>query len=753
MKHLLFKLLTLTAVFVPLLAGANDYYDFESDGVYYKILPNDPPTVEVSCRDEGYMNYSGSVTIPSSVFYDGMSYTVTGIGRQAFYNCYELTHVELPPTLEFINTYAFYSCSSLDNVVIPESVTWLGTYAFCHCSGPNFTQIVIPDQVYGVEYGAFYGCVNLTTVTIGSSVQYMGEDVFKNCSALTKVITQATTPPFIQNSTFGSEHYSNAQLWVPKQSLSAYQQADYWKNFSNISSMAYDFMEDGICYNITGNNPATVEVTYMTTDYNSYSGDVVVPPTVTHDGVTYTVTGIGNHAFDLCKTLTSISLPNTITRIGNNAFHNCQELTHVVIPNSVTTIDSNAFWICLKLEEAIIPNSVTTIGSMAFRNCTAMKRVVIGENVTSVGSTCFWFNPNITEVTCLSATPPTANDSGSQGPFMAAVNENAALRVPYDSHEAYRNHAVWGKFANVVSEKAAGMTQAGDVDGDGNVNIDDVTALIDILLSGAAAPAGADVDGDGNANIDDVTTLIDMLLGGNAGGGGDTGMARYEYLINSVPFTMINVDGGTFMMGLEGDNSAMPVHQVTVSEFSIGQTEVTQALWQTVMGSNPSYNKSDVNLPVENVDWNDCQAFVTRLRALTGRQFGLPTEAQWEFAARGGNKSQGYVYPGSNSIGQVAWYQSNSGGTTHIVATKAPNELGLYDMSGNVFEWCQDYWGSYSDDPQYNPGGPSTGEYRVCRSGAYNRSSSYNWFKCGGRTFDEPTTAALDTGLRISCRY
>ena len=159
-------------------------------------------------------------------------------------------------------------------------------------------------------------------------------------------------------------------------------------------------------------------------------------------------------------------------------------------------------------------------------------------------------------------------------------------------------------------------------------------------------------------------------------------------------------------------------HRVSLSSFYIGKYEVTQALWKAVMGSNPSNWKGD-NLPVENVSWNDCQTFLRKLNAMTGKNFRLPTEAEWEFAARGGNRSRGYQYSGSNVLSYVAWYDDNSGSKTHNVGTKAPNELGIYDMSGNVREWCQDWKGSYSSSAQTNPKGPSSGSFRVLRGGSW----------------------------------
>ena len=195
-----------------------------------------------------------------------------------------------------------------------------------------------------------------------------------------------------------------------------------------------------------------------------------------------------------------------------------------------------------------------------------------------------------------------------------------------------------------------------------------------------------------------------------------------EFLVGDVRFKMIRIEGGTFTMGAteeQGDdtfNDEKPMHDVTLSSYSIGETPVTQELWQAVMGSNPSYYKG-AQRPVENVSWNDCQEFIRKLNSLTGKRFRLPTEAEWEYAARGGKQSKGYKYSGSNNIDDVAWYNDNSGSKTHPVATKQPNELGLYDMSGNVWEWCYDREGDYSSGSQNNPPGPSSGFLRVLRGG------------------------------------
>jgi len=269
--------------------------------------------------------------------------------------------------------------------------------------------------------------------------------------------------------------------------------------------------------------------------------------------------------------------------------------------------------------------------------------------------------------------------------------------------------------------------------------------------------------------------------------------------VKGVSFKMVKVQGGTFTMGAtpERDGDVLynekPAHRVTLSSYYIGETEVTQALWKAVMGSNPSefapqtsnasrcsYDSfvadakrlnarragsvriptraewdaamltttGSTKKPVEQVSWNDCQTFIQKLNQLTGRKFRLPTEAEWEFAARGGNSSRGYKYIGSNTLGDVAWYKDNSGGTTHDVKTKAPNELGIYDMTGNVFEWCQDRYGDYSSSAQTNPKGPTSGSDRVIRGSSW--SSDARYCRTADRNFGTPASMGRDIGFRLA---
>ena len=237
---------------------------------------------------------------------------------------------------------------------------------------------------------------------------------------------------------------------------------------------------------------------------------------------------------------------------------------------------------------------------------------------------------------------------------------------------------------------------------------------------------------------------------------------RQTFTLSDVTFTMVRVEGGTFTMGATNEpgsdayENETPAHQVTLSTYSIGETEVTQELWEAVMGSNPSRFKG-AKRPVERVSWDNCQDFIKKLNAATGKSFRLPTEAEWEYAARGGNKSRGYKYAGSNDIESVAWYEKNSydkGSSsldfgTHNVAQKQPNELGLYDMSGNVFEWCSDWYGKdyYGSSPQSNPQGPDNGQSRVRRGGGWNGYARF--CRSSYHSNDIPDARDNDVGFRL----
>lgn len=287
----------------------------------------------------------------------------------------------------------------------------------------------------------------------------------------------------------------------------------------------------------------------------------------------------------------------------------------------------------------------------------------------------------------------------------------------------------------------------GDINKDGKVDLNDVTALTDKLLENRTTPED-DIDGDGKVNMWDVTALVDKVLSGDTE---EEPVDEGLITVNGVEFRMILVEHGAFTMGAPLTEASSltnekPQHKVTLTkDYWIGETPVTQELWQAVMGKNPSIHK-DPQCPVEYVSWNDCQAFIEKLNQLTGSEFRLPTEAEWEFAARGGNLGKGYKFAGSDAPKEVAWYISNSGGSSCPVKGLKPNELGIYDMSGNVHEWTNDWYKAYTKDDVVDPS-PESGSFKVYRGGSWNDGASL--CRCAFRYMREVSFRTNWLGLRL----
>ena len=305
-----------------------------------------------------------------------------------------------------------------------------------------------------------------------------------------------------------------------------------------------------------------------------------------------------------------------------------------------------------------------------------------------------------------------------------------------------------------ISANAGAMI--GDVNGDGKVSIADVAALIDYLLRSAENEdmyVYGDVNNDNVVNIGDVSSLIDILLAGQ----GDEPQAQViteTITANGVTFTMVLVECGTFTMGATAEQldeallNEYPAHEVTLTNnYYICQTEVTRELWNAVLGNESSETPGNSQNPVVNVSLFDCATFVDKLSAITGRIFRMPTEAEWEFAARGGKLAAGNRYSGAMNADDVAWYCENSGGLIHPVAHKRPNELGIYDMSGNVAEWCLDWYVHYDSEPQVNPIGPESGQTSVYRGGGCNSASTM--CRVSARDGLDPYARANDLGFRV----
>jgi len=537
-----------------------------------------------------------------------------------------------------------------------------------------------------------------TTLYITSGVTSLG-DLQVDPS---EIYCYATIPPACASNTFTSY---GATLHVPAAGMVSYFTALYWYNFNNILSDAIEPQSVTMNANDTEvgigqqlSLSATVapgNATPMTVYWSSTDPSVAI---VSDDG---TVTAVAAGECDILATC--------VDKVA---------VCHVnVVPPRVTiTLD--------KHEARLLPNHTLTLTA----TCTPMD---VGLAVTSS-------SPGV-------AIPRLVN-----GTIMVVGVAEGTATITVNAADG------WG---NPDECEVTVYTELGDANCDGYLNIADVTELIDYLLNGDASQinlTNSDTDKNGSVNIADVTEMIDYLLNGYW-----SWEEPITYTVNGVSFKMVPVEGGTFMMGACDEDtdvldSERPAHKVSLSNFQIGETEVSQALWQAVMGSNPSNFSGNPNRPVERVSWYNCQVFIAKLNQLTGMNFRLPTEAEWEFAACGGTKSKGYKYAGSNVINDVAWYKVNAsdmGSTSldygpHSVGTKQANELGIYDMSGNVWEWCQDWYGDYSGESQINPIGPVSGTYRVARGGGWFNEA---WeCRVSRRTSSVPNHMEIADGLRLA---
>lgn len=712
----------------------------ENNNMFYDSRDNCNCLIETATNN--LINGCQNSFIPNSII---------SIGQSAFYGCIGLTSIEIPNSVISIGQHAFQGCYGLSNVTIGNSVTAIEDYTFNYCK--NLSSLIIGNSVASIGERAFSDCYNLSSIKIPSSVTSISNHAFDYCHKVATLTIPNTITSIGDNAFFNCRP---SVLFISGDG--EWQGVSLYNHFSNSPKLYIDKSINGLCgaiaphsdvycfnttppicddnsfydYSGTLHVPAASLASYFTAEYwsnfTSIVGDAIAPEGINLSEDSVEV-DLGTQ-FNLTASINPTNAtPNTVVWISTNT--NIASVTDGVVETKhVGECDIIAQCLNKSAICHVVVNDVTVTITLDHQEAKLLPNHML---LLTPGAT-----PVSPEGYTVSSSDPTiASARLVNGNIQVVGIKEGVTTITVGSTDGT---------AIPATCSVTVYTELGDVNCDGFVNISDVTDLIDHLLNGNGGNfsfTNADCDKDGKVNITDVTMLIDYLLGGI-----DLNPLENEtFMVGNVSFTMVYVKGGTFKMGV--DSSTYDIaHQVTLSNYFIGQTEVTQELWKAVMGSNPSYFVNDQH-PVDRVSWNDCQTFITKLNQMTGKNFRLPTEAEWEYAARGGYKSKGFEYAGSDSIDYVAWYIGNAGGYTRPVGIKAPNELELYDMSGNVQEWCQDRYGPYSSEAQTNPTGPNSGNGRVCRGGSISFASSTcrvsdRYMSCS------PSGVARDRGFRIA---
>ena len=723
--------------------------------------------------------------------------SVTSIGGSAFGSCSGLTSVTIPNSVTSIGWNAFYGCSGLTSVTIPNSVTSIGSSAFEGCSG--LTSVTIGNSVEDIYRFAFKDCQNLNRVNI-SDLRTWCETKFEHLIR-TEENTESTSEhhdSHTQNVThsfcFDTLSYSSNPLFYAKhlyingEEVTNLVIPEGTSKISAIAFVGYEALQSVLiptsvttvgrqafskCNNLQRVSISSLD-SWMDIDF-SREFDYICYECYAIEDIYYNEDGTeseSSYFFEKYPTYDATWFEGSTNPldISHHLYLNDIEIKQLAIPEAREEIKALTFINCEKISEIIIPKDIKSIDCGAFANCTDLRTITCYAQTppllvdTYTPSSINWpygYQPNMKTnmVSYKKNNPHSVNGDESyydecSHPFSGCLLDSITLKVPVAHITDYLTNSSWKELCKNIMPIEDITLLDEDVFVDGRVDVADVNATINVMIGNGTLDytiKRSDVNGDGVVDIFDLNQIIGAMLGN---GTVPEPVPHKIYTVNGVSFKMVAVEGGTFTMGATPEqgsdaySSEKPAHQVTLSSYSIGQTEVTQELWQAVMGSNPSSFTGNLQRPVERVSWNDCQTFITKLNQMTGKNFRLPTEAEWEYAARGGNRSQSYKYAGSNTVEDVTWYSSNSGSTTHPVATKAPNELGLYDMSGNVYEWCQDWWGSYSSGAQTDPTGPSTGSYRVKRGGSWNDYGG-NW-RVSCRSNFTPSNTSSNLGLRLA---
>lgn len=504
----------------------------------------------------------------------------------------------------------------------------------------------------------------------------------------------------------------------------------------------HDFKVDGLCYNIIATGK--VEVTYEKKDneknYKNFSA-VIIPGQVEYKGRGYTVVKIGegafrkspitsitfpegineiaNNAFNNCKNLISVSLPHDVKKIGARAFAGCSELQSISLPESILTIGYGTFGYCQKLQEVRLPSKLTAITYGLFSS-SGIKKIELPKNIETIESSAFSYSDleeiflpyGLKKIDGYAFTSCKKLKEIFLLDGVESVGENAFYLSPTKISYYYKT-----KFENYPDNSAARRQTAAEIAEQRRKQQERKAQE----LKKKQAEGAFRKPIKWALNIPEAKKAVIQ--------------AAYD--------NMVFIEDGTFRMGAKKAYKIdEPGHKVSLSPYLIGKYGVDQTLWSAVMGYNPSNNPSD-NGPVDNVSWNDCMEFLKKLRQMTGIEFRLPTEAQWEYAAKGGSASKGYLYAGTNRADDL--YRKNRDGSFRIM----PNELGLYGMSGGVYEWCSDWFGPYSEIEVKNPVGPASGNGRVLRSGGGTTDYGGNINQVTTRKWGGQAFRSKDTGLRL----
>lgn len=409
-------------------------YDFQIDGIYYKILSSQELTLEVTRESEGSISYSESVTIPETIEYRNRTFTVTSIGDYAFYECSNLKEVTISSKISQIGSCAFYGCSLLSEIIIPNSVVSIGSSAFSKCS--NLTLISLPSELKEIPYGLLKDCTKLNEIAIPLNVHYIRDCAFQGCSSLSSI----TIPGSVTN--------MGADVFVDCSNLKKviFEEGENGLNLSKLTKIKHKYTErNGVIFDRRYGyfHDCPIEEVILNRNvwchYSEYSGGYSLasdPP------------------FSDIESFTTLTIGEQVTTISGQMFGNCKNLKDFEFGENITEIYEYAFSNCTSLETLCIPNEVTTIGRYAFSGCSNIKNIIFGEKVSSIGDYALDGLENLETIYLLSTNPPNV---GTYQKLSNSVYTFTDIYVPNGTKEQYEANAFWQKFSSIQEFDPTGI--------------------------------------------------------------------------------------------------------------------------------------------------------------------------------------------------------------------------------------------------------------------------------------------------------